>query len=73
MSAEQIKDAVQRCDDALDIALRHGLTKESHHQAWVIDQMCRALLGVEYESWVAKVRAGDDGPNTYDWDTGIVP
>ena len=27
----------------------------------------------EYNEWVAETRSGDDGPETYDWDTGIVP
>ncbi|MHD0644446.1 hypothetical protein ACYPKM_02265 [Pseudomonas aeruginosa] len=64
----QEKDAIQRRDEALEIASRFGGTDEPHHKSWVIDQMCRALLGSEYEAWVAKRK--DDG---YDWDVGITP
>lgn len=34
-------DAVERCDQALDIAKRYGGIDGDHHKAWVIDQMCR--------------------------------
>lgn len=27
----------------------------------------------EYTDWVIKYSAGDDGPNTYAWDTGVAP
>lgn len=27
----------------------------------------------EYRQWVAEYKAGDDGPETYGWDTGIAP
>lgn len=67
------KDAVQRRDEALEIALRYGQIDGEHHKAWVIDQMCRALLGEEYEQWVADANDGEDGPQTYTWDEGIAP
>lgn len=71
--ADQQTDAIQRRDEALELARRYGGTQESHHKAWVIDQMCRVLLGDEYESWVAEAKAGEDGPETYTWETGISP
>jgi hypothetical protein len=27
----------------------------------------------EYRAWVAGVKAGEDGPETYEWDEGIAP
>lgn len=27
----------------------------------------------EYQEWVRKHRDGEDGPETYNWDTGIAP
>ena len=27
----------------------------------------------EYTAWVAQMKAGEDGPNTYDYDEGIAP
>jgi hypothetical protein len=59
--------------EALRIAMRHGQHDEAHHKAWVIDQMVRALTGDQYAAWVAESRAGEDGPETYDWDEGIAP
>jgi hypothetical protein len=70
---EQSADAVERCDAALEIALRYGQIDGEHHKTWVIDQMCRALLGVEYDAWIVAAKAGENGPDTYDWDVGIPP
>jgi hypothetical protein len=60
-------------DAALSIARQYGGIDGKHHKAWVIDQMCRALLGNKYEQFVADAKAGEDGPETYDWDEGIAP
>ena len=27
----------------------------------------------QYNAWVAKMQAGEDGPTTYVWDTGVAP
>lgn len=27
----------------------------------------------QYEAWVVKMKGGEDGRETYDWDTGIAP
>lgn len=58
---------------ALDVARNFGGTDGDHHKAWVIDQMVRALTGDEYKAFVAETKAGDDGPDTYEWDEGIAP
>lgn len=60
-------------DAALDLALRYGQIDGDHHKAWVIDQMVTALTGDLYSTWVADANAGEDGPNTYEWDCGIAP
>ena len=73
MSGPAQPDAISRCDAALEIAFRFGQIDGEHHKTWVIDQMVRALLGAEYEAWVAEHNAGEDGPKTYSWDIGIAP
>jgi hypothetical protein len=35
--------------------------------------MVRALTGDGYAAFVAKARAGQDGPETYEWNEGIAP
>ncbi len=60
-------------EKALDIARRYGGIDGSHHRAWVIDQMVRALTGSTYNDFVADACNGEDGPNTYEWDIGIAP
>lgn len=59
--------------EALSIAMRYGGIDGGHHKMWVIDQMVRALSGDDYDRWVSEYRAGEDGPNTYEWDEGITP
>lgn len=58
---------------ALEVAYRFGGIGGEHHKTWVVDQMVRALTGSRYEEWVRAAKAGEDGPETYDWDTGIAP
>jgi hypothetical protein len=60
-------------EKALEIAFRFGSIDGSHHKAWAIDQMVRALTGDRYEAWVKEYKAGEDGPDTYEWDEGISP
>ena len=68
---------MREVDDALDIALNDGTIDGNHHKAWVIDQMVRKLVAVSkyrtYEEFIRQHADGEDGPNTYEWDTGIAP
>jgi hypothetical protein len=64
----------EKINAALKVALQYGSTEGGHHKAWVIDQMCRALLDEhEYDGFVALAKDGKDGPDTYEWDEGIAP
>ena len=62
-----------KVDKAIELAVQFGGIDGAHHKDWVIDQMVRALAGDNYDQVVAEVCAGEDGPNTYSWDTGIAP
>lgn len=74
LSEDEIREAklVTRILAALEIAHSGGIDG-AHHKQWVIDQMVRALTGDKYDEWVKEHKAGDDGPDTYDWDEGIAP
>ncbi len=70
----------KRTERALQWARQFGSIDGAHHKAWVIDQMVRALLGSqtgeqtrEYAAWLEKQCAGEDGPDTYEWDFGVAP
>ena len=65
----------QQISFALAIAKTYGGIDGDHHKAWVIDQMVRTLLMAldAYELWVADYCEGKDGPDTYEWPTGIAP
>lgn len=52
---------------------RYGGSDGEHHKQWVIDQVVRRILGDRYPQWVINMRAGEDGPDTYEWDEGIAP
>lgn len=66
-------EAAAPVDQAIEIAIRWGGIDGDHHKAWVIDQMVRALTGERYEQVVIDAKAGEDGPETYDWNEGIAP
>ncbi|KWR88786.1 hypothetical protein [Cupriavidus sp. IDO] len=70
---ERLERAEARGDAALDMAFRYGGIDGEHHKTWVIDQMCRALLGEGYDAWVAEAKVGEDGPETNEWDVGVAP
>lgn len=70
-----LKSAAQldgRIRHALSIA-HFGQFDGDHHKLWVIDRMVRVLTGDDYEQWVAAFENGEDGPETYSWETGIAP
>ncbi len=60
-------------EKALDLILRYGSIDGGHHKMWVLDQVVRALTGDKYDEWVVEAKAGEDGPETYEWDEGIAP
>ena len=64
-----------KIDAALEIARKYGGFGGEQKKAWVIDQMIRALCGESpaYNKFVADACAGEDGPDTYEWDVGIAP
>lgn len=58
---------------AIALAIQYGGNDGAHHKDWVIDQMVRILAGSAYANVVAQACAGDDGPDTYEWNCGIAP
>jgi hypothetical protein len=58
---------------AIQIAVRWGSCDAAHHKAWVIDQMVRALAEDMYDAVIVSAKAGEDGPETYDWEEGTPP
>ena len=44
-----------------------------HHKQWVIDQIVQVLTGEDYPEWVADMKDGEDGPDTFTWEEGIAP
>lgn len=66
-------DAKEGALTALTVAFKHGGTDGAHHKDWVIDQMCRAITGKNYEAFVEYAKNGEDGPDTYSWEEGIAP
>lgn len=64
-------DLPKRVNRALQIAFECGHFDGAHHKAWVIDQIVQALSGSEYQRMIRDFCAGEDGPDTYEWPTGI--
>ena len=74
-----------RKSNALSILFQFGQGDGTHHKAWVIDQVLRALCGCEYDienecfkqnqeyqDWV-HYYCYVDGELEYDWDCGVAP
>ena len=75
---DQVEIAVERLTDspaekALNVIHQYGGIDGGHHKQWVLDQVVRALTGDRYDAWVVNQKAGEDGPDTYEWDEGIAP
>ncbi len=85
---KEVQELRVRTEKALELIARYGGTYEERRRAWFVDQAVRALLGCpivlregtyvfgeseEYREFVRKARDGEDGPETYEWDIGIVP
>jgi hypothetical protein len=71
---EVFKSAAEiKVESALNLIEHYGGFEGSHHKAWVIDQVARALTGDGYAQWVIDMKAGEDGPSTCDWDEGTPP
>ncbi len=62
-----------RIEKALDIIGSYGSIDGDHHKAWVLDQVLRSLTGDVYDLWLERFCRGEDGPDTYEWDTGVAP
>ena len=63
----------EKIQAAIDLAIRYGGIDGAHHKMWTIDQMLRILAGDGYDELIREANSGEDGPNTYEWDTGIAP
>ena len=57
----------------LALIAEYGGIDGGHHKQWIVDQIVRILTGPEYNEWVGMWEAGEDGPQTYKWDSGIAP
>ena len=63
----------ERVAKALEIAVEYGGIDGAHHKTWVIDQIVRTLACERYDEFVKQACDGEDGPDTYEWDTGVAP
>lgn len=62
-----------RITAAITLATQYGGFPGEQKKAWIIDQMVRVLAADKYDEIVAAARAGESGPEDYDWDVGIAP
>jgi hypothetical protein len=71
---ERVPESIDdRVELAIEVLLENGQVDGDHHKMWTIDQALRCLLGDDYEATIAGYCDGEDGPETYEWDTGIAP
>lgn len=65
----------ENIEKAMDLVMDYGGIDGKHHKQWLIDQVVRALAGNDknYQEFVRAFEDGEDGPQTYEWDTGVAP
>lgn len=63
----------KRIQESLDLIRQYGGIDGGHHKQWVLDQVVRVLAAKGYAKWVRETCAGEDGPDTYEWDIGVAP
>ena len=66
-------DDTERVTKTIEVIANYGGIDGGHHKQWVLDQAMRFLLGDDYNAWISVYCCGEDGPDTYEWDTGIAP
>lgn len=66
-------ERVKRTEDAMEVIERFGGIQGDHHRCWVLDQAARFIKGPDYDQWVVAMKAGEDGPDSYEYDVGIAP
>ena len=57
----------------LDLIMQWGGVDGAHHKQWLLNEIVKAITRDDYKKWVELYEEGEDGPNTYEWDTGIAP
>ena len=60
---------IANCIDHIE---QYGGIDGSHHKQWLLNELIKILVD-DYDGWVASYEDGEDGPGTYEWDTGIAP
>jgi len=76
----KLKAADDRIDITLQFIAEYGGIDGAHHKQWCLDQIVRILTqstphaeaGLYYK-WVRDFEDGEEGPDSYEWDTGIAP
>ena len=63
----------EKIKKALKFISNYGGIDGAHHKQWTLDQIARILAGDGYDAWVVSICNGENGPNTYDLNTGIAP
>jgi len=64
-----------KINEALREIYNFGGIDGVHHKQWLLNRLVLILTGTneEYNAWVKDYCNGEDGPITYEWDTGIAP
>lgn len=72
-ASDQMGGKCDTDDRVMELIERYGGIDGAHHKQWLIDQIARVIQGDDYEHWVIAMKDGENGPETYEWDTGIAP
>lgn len=68
---ELLAEAQTREQRVLDLIVDYGSIDGAHHKQWVLDQIIRVIIGVNYEAFIEAYMRNDEG--NVAWDVGIAP
>lgn len=65
----------EKIQKALEFIMDWGGVDGAQHKQWTLDQVVKILTETPeaYLEWVRQHNDGEDGAETYEWDTGIAP
>lgn len=70
-ASERIKS--EDIKKVMELIVNYGQFAGEHHKMWVIDQIVQVIMKDNYDNFIYAFCDGEDGSDTYSWDTGIAP
>ena len=68
-NAQLLMECAKTRHRVLDLIYHHGQPDNSHHEAWLLNEIVKELTGDSYDNWVYKY----ENETGCEWEEGISP